>query len=97
MIRTFAGGWLFWALLVAVFAAATAILAKVGVTLKLGEAARVAVIGVAFLGEQLSWRNWLGVAMIASGAAPVGIRQPIEAVAHYSGFSGCRALDVLHY
>ncbi len=145
MIRTLAGGWLFWALLAAVFAAATAILAKVGVrdtpsdlatlvrtlvvvafaglivavsgqwrsvaeltprtlmfltlsglatgaswlcyfrALKLGEAARVApldklsvvlvaIMGVAFLGEHLSWKNWLGVALIAVGAVLVAIR-----------------------
>ena len=145
MIRSIAGGWLFWALLAAVFAAATAILAKVGVkdtpsdlatlvrtlvvvafaglivavsgqwrsfgdltprtlmfltlsglatgaswlcyfrALKLGEAARVApldklsvvlvaIMGVAFLGEQLSWKNWLGVAMIAAGAVLVAVR-----------------------
>ena len=144
-MRALAGGWLFWALLAAVFAAATAILAKVGVkdtpsdlatlvrtlvvvafaglivavsgqwraaaeltprtvmfltlsglatgaswlcyfrALKLGEAARVApldklsvvlvaVMGVAFLGEHLSWKNWLGVAMIAAGAVLVAIR-----------------------
>lgn len=145
MTKALAGGWLFWALLAAVFAAATAILAKVGVkdtpsdlatlvrtlvvvafaglivaisgqwrsfgeltprtlmfltlsglatgaswlcyfrALKLGEAARVApldklsvvlvaVMGVAFLGEQLRWKNWLGVAMIAAGAVLVAIR-----------------------
>jgi transporter family protein len=50
--------------------------------LQLGDAARVApvdklsvvlvaVFGVAFLGEQLSWRNWAGVAMIALGAVLV--------------------------
>jgi transporter family protein len=52
--------------------------------LKLGEAARVApidklsvvlvaVIGVAFLGEQLSARGWTGIALIAAGAALVAI------------------------
>ncbi|MDH4385591.1 MAG: EamA family transporter [Caulobacter sp.] len=137
-----AGGWVFWSLLAAVFAAATAILAKVGVrdtpsdlatlvrtlvvvafaglivmatgqwrgvgelsprtwlflglsglatgaswlcyfrALKLGDAAQVApldklsvvlvaVLGTAFLGEQLSLKNWLGVAMIAGGAVLV--------------------------
>ncbi|MDB5468840.1 MAG: protein of unknown function transrane [Caulobacter sp.] len=145
MIKTLAGGWLFWALLAAVFAAATAILAKVGVkdtpsdlatlvrtlvvvafaglivavsgqwrsvgdltprtlmfltlsglatgtswlcyfrALKLGEAARVApldklsvvlvaIMGVAFLGERLTVKNWLGVALIAVGAVLVAIR-----------------------
>ncbi len=142
MIRALAGGWVFWSLLAAVFAAATAILAKVGVrdtpsdlatlvrtlvvvafaglivmatgqwrgvgelsprtwlflglsglatgaswlcyfrALKLGDAAQVApldklsvvlvaVLGTAFLGEQLSLKNWLGVAMIAGGAVLV--------------------------
>jgi transporter family protein len=52
--------------------------------LKLGEAARVAPIdklsvvlvalfGVAFLGERLSGRNWLGVALIAGGAVLVAL------------------------
>jgi transporter family protein len=144
-MRALAAGWLFWALLAAVFAAATAILAKVGMrdvpsdlgtlvrtlvvvafaalivtatgqwrhvneltprtwifltlsglatgaswlcyfrALKIGDAARVApmdklsvvlvaVLGVAFLGEQLSVKNWLGVAMIAGGAVLVAMR-----------------------
>ena len=53
--------------------------------LKLGDAARVAPIdklsvvlvalfGVIFLGERLSGANWLGVAMIASGAILVAYR-----------------------
>lgn len=53
--------------------------------LKLGEAARVApidklsvvlvaVFGVVFLGERLSGPNWLGVALIAVGAALVAYR-----------------------
>jgi transporter family protein len=53
--------------------------------LKLGDAARVAPIdklsvvlvalfGVVFLGEQLSGRNWAGVAMIAAGAILVAWR-----------------------
>lgn len=134
-----ASDWLFWALLSAVFAALTAILAKLGVenvdsnlatfirtvvivvalgavllaagrlegagaiaprswvflalsglatgaswlcyfrALKLGEAAKVApvdklsvvlvaVFGVLFLGESLSLVNWLGIALIATGA-----------------------------
>jgi transporter family protein len=52
--------------------------------LKLGEAARVApidklsvvlvaIIGVAFLGEQLTMRGWTGIALIAAGAALVAI------------------------
>jgi bacterial/archaeal transporter family protein len=144
-MRAFAAGWIFWALLAALFAAATAILAKVGVrdtpsdlatlirtlvvvafaglivaasgqwrglqdltprtwmfltlsglatgaswlcyfrALKLGDAARVApldklsvvlvaVLGTAFLGEHLSVKNWLGVAMIAGGAVLVALR-----------------------
>jgi transporter family protein len=144
-MRALAGGWVFWSLLAAVFAAATAILAKVGVrdtpsdlatlvrtlvvvafagliviatgqwrgvcelsprtwlfltlsglatgaswlcyfrALKLGDAARVApldklsvvlvaVLGTAFLGEQLSLKNWVGVAMIASGAVLVALQ-----------------------
>lgn len=139
------GQWQFWALLSAVFAALTAILAKVGVegvgpdlatfirtmvvllalgailtatrqwqapgavpsrswlflmlsglatgaswvcyfrALKLGDAARVApldklsvvlvaVFAVLFLGERLSGVNWLGVALIAAGAALVAVR-----------------------
>jgi len=137
--------WLFWALLSAVFAALTAIFAKVGVeninsdlatfirtlvvvaalglllaatgrfespsaisprsylflllsglgtgaswlcyfrALKLGEAAKVApidklsvvlvaVFGVLFLGERLSAPNWLGIALIATGAVLVAYR-----------------------
>jgi transporter family protein len=53
--------------------------------LSLGDAARVAPIdklsvvlvamfGVAFLGENLSVRNWLGVLLIASGAVLVAMR-----------------------
>ncbi len=53
--------------------------------LKLGDAARVApidklsvilvaVFSVAFLGERLSGRNWLGVAMIAGGAVLVALK-----------------------
>lgn len=53
--------------------------------LKLGQAAQVAPIdklsvvlvalfGVAFLGEKLSWPNWLGVALIATGAVLVAFR-----------------------
>jgi transporter family protein len=53
--------------------------------LKIGEAARVApidklsvvlvaVFGAAFLGERLSARNWLGVALIAAGALLVALR-----------------------
>ena len=53
--------------------------------LKLGDAARVApidklsvvlvaVFGVAFLGERLSVANWLGVALIASGAMLVAYK-----------------------
>ena len=134
--------WQFWALLAAIFAALTAIFAKVGVedvnsdfatfvrtivilcalgvilvstgqwqplrsvsgrsylflvlsglptggswlcyfrALKLGDAARVApidklsvvlvaVFGVAFLGERLSAPNWIGIALIATGAVLV--------------------------
>ena len=137
--------WQFWAVLSAVFAALTAIFAKVGVAginadlatlvrtliilalvagivaatgqwqspssiskrswiflvlsglatgaswlcyfraLKLGEAAKVApidklsvllvaVIGVAFLGEKLSWANWIGIALIAAGAILVAVK-----------------------
>jgi transporter family protein len=137
--------WQFWAVLSAVFAALTAIFAKVGVSginpdlatlirtvvilcalaglvaatqqwqspyeissrswiflilsglatgaswlcyfraLKLGAAARVAPIdklsvvlvalmGVAFLGEKLSLKNWVGVALIVAGAVLVGLK-----------------------
>lgn len=137
--------WQFWAVLSAVFAALTAIFAKVGVAginadlatlirtliilalvagivaatgqwqspssistrswlflvlsglatgaswlcyfraLKIGEAAKVApidkmsvllvaVIGVMFLGEKLSWANWLGIALIAAGAVLVAAK-----------------------
>jgi transporter family protein len=52
--------------------------------LKLGEASRVAPIdklsvvlvalfGVAFLGERLSWRNWTGVVLIGAGAVLVAL------------------------
>jgi len=137
--------WQFWAILSAVFAALTAIFAKVGVAginadlatlirtliilalvsgivaatgqwqspasissrswiflvlsglatgaswlcyfraLKIGEAAKVApidklsvllvaVIGVMFLGEKLSWANWIGIALIAAGAVLVAVK-----------------------
>jgi bacterial/archaeal transporter family protein len=137
--------WQFWAVLSAVFAALTAIFAKIGVAeinpdlatlirtlvilcvlaglvaatrqwqspyeissrswiflilsglatgaswlcyfraLKLGEAARVApldklsvvlvaLMGVAFLGEKLSLNNWIGVALIVTGAVLVGLK-----------------------
>jgi transporter family protein len=137
--------WQFWAVLSAVFAALTAIFAKVGVAginadlatlirtliilalvagivaatgqwqspssistrswlflvlsglatgaswlcyfraLKIGEAAKVApidkmsvllvaVIGVMFLGEKLSWANWMGIALIAAGAILVAVK-----------------------
>lgn len=140
-----AASWQFWAVLSAVFAALTAIFAKVGVAginadlatlirtliilalvagivaatgqwqspssistrswmflvlsgfatgaswlcyfraLKIGEAAKVApidkmsvllvaVIGVMFLGEKLSWANWLGIALIAAGAVLVAVK-----------------------
>ena len=140
-----ASSWLFWAILSAMFAALTAIFAKVGVenvnsdlatfirtlvvvaalglllaatgqfqapgsisgrtylflllsglgtgaawlcyfrALKLGEAAKVApidklsvvlvaVFGVMFLGEKLSAPNWLGIALIATGAVLVAYR-----------------------
>ena len=145
MIRAAAGSWIFWALMSAVFAAATAILAKVGIkdinsdlatlirtvvivvlaagivsatgqwrapqtitpqtwtflvlsglatgaswlcyfrALKMGEAARVApldklsvvlvaLIGATVLGEHLSIKNWLGVALITGGAVLVATR-----------------------
>lgn len=144
-MNSFAGSWQFWAVLSAVFAALTAIFAKVGIenvnsdfatfirtivilvvlgailaatgefqspgsisgrtylflilsglatgaswlcyfrALKIGDAAQVApidklsvvlvaVFGVVFLGERLSAVNWLGVAMIASGAVLVAYR-----------------------
>lgn len=34
----------------------------------------VAVMGVAFLGEGLSWRNWLGVVLVMAGAVLVAIK-----------------------
>lgn len=34
----------------------------------------VAVFGVAFLGEQLNWANWLGILAIAGGAFLVTLR-----------------------
>jgi transporter family protein len=145
MGRTVLASWPFWALASAVFAALTAILAKVGIdgigsnlatfirtvvilafagliitvsgewraagaiaprswlflvlsglatgaswlcyfrALKLGEAAKVApidklsvvfvaIIAATFLGEKLSPANWLGVALIASGAVLVALR-----------------------
>jgi len=55
--------------------------------LKLGEAAKVApidklsvvlvaVFGVAFLGERLGVRNWIGVGMVALGALLIAARAP---------------------
>ncbi|WP_443749612.1 EamA family transporter [Asticcacaulis solisilvae] len=144
-MKTLINAWPFWAVLSAVFAALTAVFAKVGVgsinsdmatfirtlvilavaglilavfrewqpvgsisgrtwmflvlsglatgaswlcyfrALKLGEAARVApvdklsvvmvaVFSVLFLGERLSLPNWLGVGLIATGAALVAVR-----------------------
>ncbi len=144
-MKTLSLSWVFWALLSAVFAALTAVFAKVGVSdinsnlatlirtlvvliagiflvvathgwqaaatissrtwlflvlsglatgaswfcyfhaLKLGDAARVApidklsvvfvaVFSVLFLGEKLSLPNWLGVALIATGAILVAWR-----------------------
>ena len=35
----------------------------------------VAVLGVLFLGERLSPRNWTGVALIAIGALLVGLKR----------------------
>jgi bacterial/archaeal transporter family protein len=35
----------------------------------------VAILGVAFLGEKLSARNWLGIALIAAGAILVAVRR----------------------
>lgn len=54
--------------------------------LQLGEAARVApldklsvalvaILGVCFLGERLSWRNWVGVCFVALGAVLVGFKR----------------------
>ncbi len=145
MVRAALASWPFWALASAVFAALTAILAKIGVegvpsnfatlvrtavilafatlivtlsgewrapgeiarrswlflvlsglatgaswlcyfrALKIGEAAKVApidklsvvfvaIIAATFLGEKLSPVNWLGVALIASGAVLVALR-----------------------
>ena len=34
----------------------------------------VAIFGVMFLGEHLSGRNWIGVAMIGVGAVPVALK-----------------------
>jgi transporter family protein len=53
--------------------------------LKLGEAARVAsidklsvvfvaVFAAAFLAESLSWKNWLGVALVGAGAILISLR-----------------------
>ena len=81
-----ASGWLqswqLWAILSAVFAALTAIFAKVGVeNVNFGDAAQVApidklsvvlvaVFGVVFLGERLSVVSWAGIAMVAAGSDP---------------------------
>lgn len=143
-MNSLAGNWLVWAIFSAIFAALTAIFAKIGVAdinsnfatfirtlvviaalcgilslmgdwqspssvstrtyvflvlsglgtgaswlcyfhaLKLGEAAKVApvdklsvvmvaVFGVAFLGERLSFMNWIGVALIACGGILVAL------------------------
>ena len=34
----------------------------------------VALFGVTLLGESLSWRNWLGIAMMTAGALLVALR-----------------------
>ncbi|HVY89967.1 MAG TPA: EamA family transporter [Hyphomonadaceae bacterium] len=34
----------------------------------------VAILGVAFLGESLNWKNWLGVGLVAGGAVLVGLK-----------------------
>lgn len=34
----------------------------------------VAILGVAFLGEALSWKNWLGITMVGGGAVLVGLK-----------------------
>jgi transporter family protein len=34
----------------------------------------VAILGVAFLSETLSWKNWAGIAMVSGGAVLVGLK-----------------------
>ncbi|MFT3724582.1 MAG: EamA family transporter [Hyphomonadaceae bacterium] len=34
----------------------------------------VAILGVAFLSETLSWKNWAGIAMVGGGAVLVGLK-----------------------
>ena len=64
--------WQFWAGMSALFAALTAILAKIGVD-KLS-VVLVAVIGALFLGEKLTGTNWTGVAMIGIGEVLVALK-----------------------
>jgi len=75
--------WLLWSLVSVVFAAATAILAKLGIAgvdsnlaTAIGEASRVAPIdklSAVFLGERLTWGKGTGVLLIAAGAISVAL------------------------
>jgi uncharacterized membrane protein len=62
--------WFFWAVLSAVFAAMTAIFAKLGIKGVDSDPATlvpVAIFAFTFLGERPSLREWLGIAMVAGG------------------------------
>ena len=56
--------WQLWALVSAVFTAATALLA----TLNKLSIVLVAVLGATLLGERLSGINWLGIGLVTAGA-----------------------------
>ena len=40
----------------------------------LGAALGAAILAVAFLGEAMSWKNWLGIVTISGGAVLVGLK-----------------------
>ncbi|MGH7579425.1 MAG: EamA family transporter [Gemmatimonadales bacterium] len=77
--------WFTWAVLSGVFAALTAIFAKIGLE-EIGDASRVApidklsvvlvaVFAVAFLGERPSARDWLGIGCVGVGVALLSLRR----------------------
>jgi transporter family protein len=64
----------FWALLSALFAALTAIFAKVALVDKLS-LVLVAVVAFAFLGERPTLREWLGIIMVAGGVVILSLKR----------------------
>lgn len=59
--------WWLYALLSAVFAALTAVLAEIGIKGVDSNLAIAIVLSVVFLGEKLTWHTGLGAAMIIGG------------------------------